>query len=170
VTARRPLADRLEVRAPGVAAALVRLLGRMPPPVRQRALAGAFDRAQEAFNRGDLEVVFALFADDAEYVPPRPLHEGAPLVGRAAVLGFWREVLGRFDASTIENVSVEEAAPSRFVRTARLVHRAADGSLEYAIRQTTELRRGRVVRQVNEVVPDQAVTPGAAAPPSPRAP
>ena len=58
----RPLADRLELAAPGLAALAARLLARLPEPARRRALEGAFDRARDAFNRGDLEAVFALFS------------------------------------------------------------------------------------------------------------
>jgi ketosteroid isomerase-like protein len=152
--ARRPLADRVEVRAPRAAALAARALGRMPGPIRRRALAAAFDRARDAFNRGDLEAVFALFAIDVEYVPPPPLYEGEPLRGRAAVLGFWRDVSARYESSAIENLSLEEAAPRRFVRRARLFHRPADGdALVYSIVQTTELAGGRVARQVNALEP-----------------
>lgn len=149
--AAQPPLDRLEVRLPRVAAAGARALGRMPAPVRRRALASAFDRARDAFNRGDLEALFALFADDVEYVPPAPLHYGAPIAGKANVVRFWRDVLDRFDESSIENLSIEETGRSRFVRRARLSHRGAAGGLDYEIRQTTELRGGRVVRQVNEL-------------------
>jgi ketosteroid isomerase-like protein len=56
-------------------------------------LHATFDRARDAFNRGDLEVVFALFAADVEYGPPPPLHEGGRIRGRQAVLDFWRDAL-----------------------------------------------------------------------------
>jgi len=152
--ARRPLADRVEVGAPWAAAFAARVLGHMPMPIRRRALSAAFDRARDAFNRGDLEAVFALFAADVEYVPPPRLYEGEPLRGRAAVLEFWRAVLARYQSSAIENLALEEAAPRRFVRRARLVHRPAEGDvLAYSILQTTELAAGRVVRQVNAVGP-----------------
>ena len=153
MSARRPLADRIEVAAPGVAAVLARFVSRAPEGVRARALQAAFDRARDAFNRGDLEAVFALFAEDVEYVPPAPLYEGPPISGRDAVLAFWEEQLTRFRSSSIENLSIEEAAPGRFVRRASLRHvPAGEGEpLEYVILQTTELRRGRVIRQVNEV-------------------
>lgn len=149
--ARRSAIERLELRAPAVAAVLARLAGRLPRPVRRRALEGAFDRAAHAFNRGDFDALFALFADDVEYVPPPELRPPERLDGRDAVLEFWRAVRARFPDSTIENLSLEETEPNRFVRTARLVHRDASGSeLSYEIVQTTELRGGRVVRQVNE--------------------
>jgi len=155
IAARRPLADRVEVGAPKVAALAARALGRMPAPIRRRALLAAFDRARDAFNRGDMEAVVALFAADVEYVPPPPLYEGEPLRGRAAVLDFWRDVLARYESSAIENLSLEEAAPGRFVRRASLVHRPGDGGdvLAYSIVQTTELAAGRVVRQVNALEP-----------------
>lgn len=152
---RRPLPDRLEVAAPGVAALAARAVGHLPGPLRRRALQTAFDRARHAFNRGDLDVVFALFADDVEYVPPPPLHDGPPLRGRAAVFAFWRDVRSRYDESAIENLDLREASPGRFVRRARLAHRSRTGvgPLDYVITQTTELERGRVVRQVNEIEP-----------------
>jgi ketosteroid isomerase-like protein len=147
----RPLADRVEVRAPGLAALAVMVVTRLPVPVRRRVLRGAFERARDAFNRGDLEAVFGLFAKDVEYGPPPPLHSGDVLRGRDAVVGFWREVFDRYDENTIENLSLDEAAPGSFVRRARLHHRmsATGASLDYVVVQTTYLRRGRVVRQVN---------------------
>ena len=154
---RRPLADRLELGAPRLAALGAQAVGRLPGPLRRRILQSAFDRARDAFNRGDLEVVFALFAPDVQYGPPPPLHDDEPLQGRAAVLDFWRGVLARYDESAIENLSVEEAAPGRIVRRARLRHRSGTTgeSLDYVVLQTTELEGGRVVRQVN--VQDRAV-------------
>ncbi|MGD0456084.1 MAG: nuclear transport factor 2 family protein [Solirubrobacteraceae bacterium] len=151
VDQRRGLADRLEVGAPRVAAHGAQAVGRLPASLRRRILQSAFDRARDAFNRGDMEVVFALFSPDVEYGPPPPLHGGAPLRGRAAVLDFWRGVLARYDESTIENLSLEEASPGRIVRQARLRHRssATGETLDYVIVQTTELQRGRVIRQIN---------------------
>ncbi len=150
---RRRLADRVEVAAPRVAALAVRGLGRLPQPIRRRVLEAAFDRARDAFNRGDLEVVFALFAADVHYEPPPPLHKGGPLHGRDAVLDFWRGVFARYDDNAIENLFIEEAEPGRIVRRARLRHRlrATRRDLAYVIVQTTELERGEVVRQVNTV-------------------
>jgi SnoaL-like protein len=147
----RPLADRVEVQAPSLAALAVMAVARLPVSVRRRVLRGAFDRARDAFNRGDLEAVFGLFAKDVEYGPPPPLHSGGVLRGREAVLGFWREVFDRYDENTIENLSLDEATPGSFVRRARLHHRisATGASLDYVVVQTTYLERGRVVRQVN---------------------
>jgi len=133
-----------------LAALAARMLVRLPVPVRRRALQGAFDRARDAFNRSDFEVVFALFAPDVEYGPPPPLHDGGPLRGRDAVFEFWSAVDTRYE-STIENLALQEARPGCLVRTARLRHRPRVGGdeLEYEITQTTELHGGRVVRQVN---------------------
>jgi len=96
----------------------------------------------------------ALFARDVEYLPPPPLGR-EPIRGLPAVLEFWREVFARYERTTIENLSLEEAARGRIVRTARLCHFAATGEqrLEYTICQTTCLKAGRVVRQVNELAP-----------------
>ena len=147
----RPLTDRLEVAAPSLAALAARGVAHLPPPLRDRALRGAFDRARDAFNRGDFETVFALFEEDVEYVPPPALHEGEPLHGRDAVLAFWRDIVDRYPESTIENLSLEQAAPGLIVRRARLRHRSAtdEDQISYEIVQTTELVAGRVVRQVN---------------------
>jgi len=148
---RRPLADRVEIGAPRLAALVAQLLTRLPESIRRRALRSAFDRARDAFNRRDLEVVFALFAPDVEYGPPPPLYEGGPLQGRGAVFDFWRGVFDRFDENTIENLSLDAVSPGSFVRRARLHHgSSANGeSLDYSLIQTTDLKAGRVVRQVN---------------------
>ena len=138
---------------PNVAAVLVRGLARAPGTVRRRVLADAFARAERAFNRGDLDAVFALFADDVEYMPPPPLYDGPLITGRDAVRRFWNTTNARFEESQITNLGIEETDPARFVRTAELVHRSSQQELRYRIRQTTELRNGRVARQVNELLP-----------------
>jgi SnoaL-like domain len=148
---RRPVADRLELAAPSVAAVAARTAGRLPARIRRRVLTGALARAEAAFNRGDFETVFALFTDDARYVPPPALSQ-TPIVGRAAILEFWRGIAGRYYASTIENISLEEVAPRGFARTIRITHRTDREPISYRIRQATELRRGRVISQVNEEV------------------
>ena len=148
---RRPVMDTLEVRWPGLAAHAAGLLLRLPGPVRRRGLARALDRAQAAFNRGDFQAVLALFADDVDYVPPPPLSR-TPIRGRTAVLRFWQAMPDRYQRSTITNLSVEQTRPRRLVRTARLSHTGPDSTLDYVIRQTTQIRRGRVVRQVNETL------------------
>jgi hypothetical protein len=151
----RPLADRLEVGAPWLATLGARAVGVLPEPLRRRVLQSAFDRARDAFNRGDLDVVFALFDDDVEYAPPPPLADGPPLRGRPAVFQFWRDAFARYDDTTIENLSLEETSRGRFVRRARLQHRSRDTSetLDYVIVQTTDVHGGRVVRQVNVLDP-----------------
>jgi hypothetical protein len=58
------------------------------------------------------------------------------------------------ERSTITSLSIKAATPSRFVRIAKLSHAGQGSTLEYTIRQTTHLRRGRVVRQVNELLED----------------
>lgn len=143
------------MRAPGAAALLARAAGHLPGPVRRAVLQSAFGRAGDAFNRGDLEALFALFSQDVEYVPPPPLHSGEPILGRPALFEFWRDVLARYDRNTIENLSLEEASAGRFVRRARLRHTSDDigADLDYVILQRTELERGRVVRQVNMLEP-----------------
>jgi len=147
----RSLIDRVEVRSPESAALLARALSRLPDVARRRVLQSAFGRARDAFNRGDFDVVFALFTATAEYRPPPPVHDGGPLRGRQAAIEFWRRVFDRFDENTIENLSLDETSRGSFVRRARLHHRSSTTGevLDYAIVQTTDLEHGHVVRQVN---------------------
>jgi hypothetical protein len=79
------------------------------------------------------------------------MHQGGLLRGRAAVFNFWRGVLTQYDDSTIENRSLEEAAPGCIVRKARLRHRSntSSAALDYVILRTTVLDGGCVARQVN---------------------
>jgi ketosteroid isomerase-like protein len=158
---RRPLADRVEVSAPRLAAFVAQILTRLPESIRRRALRSAFDRARDAFNRGDLEVVFALFAADVTYSPPPPLHEGGSLQGRGAVFDFWRGIFTRYDENTIENLSLDEVSSESLVRRARLHHRSRTNgeSLDYMIVQITDLKRGRVARQMNILDDPQATGP-----------
>jgi len=147
----RPVADRLELAAPSLAAIAARVAGRLPPSARRRVLRSALARAEAAFNRGDFEVVFALFTDRAHYVPP-PALSRVPLSGRQAIVEFWRESATRFRISSVENVSLDEILPQRFTRTLRIRHRTDGEELSYIIRQVTELRQGRVVSQINEQI------------------
>lgn len=148
---RRTVPELIEVGAPALAASLVRLVGRLPRVLRRRALEGAFGRAAGAFNRGDLEALFALFADDVEYVPPPALRPPDEMVGRDGLIEFWREALTRYPDSRITNLSLAETERDRFTRTARVSHRGPGRpELTYEIRQLTVLRHGRVVRQVND--------------------
>ena len=145
----RTATEKVELRFPGAAALIARLLGKAPEPVRRRALVAAFARAEAAFNRGDFEALFAMFAEDVEYTPP-PALSSETIHGKQDLLRFWNGVLRRYPDSKIMNLHLEEAAPTRFVRTIRLTHRSDQGqALSYELRQTTELDRGRVVRQVN---------------------
>src|ERR1051325_3864459 len=105
---RRSAAEKLEVRAPAVAAIVARLLGLLPAGLRRRTLNSAFERAASAFNRGDLEALFALFAEDVEYRPPPALRPPGRITGRRAVINFWSEVLDRYPQSTITNLSLTE--------------------------------------------------------------
>lgn len=148
----RPLADNFEVQFPRMAALTLRALGRAPAVVRRRVIANVLGRADHAFNRGDMDTIVALLAMDVEYVPPSPLHDGPSIVGREAVREFWRKVAARFQESRITNLAIEETAPSRFVRTADFFHRGDQHELHYRIRQTSELQKGWVIRQVNELL------------------
>ena len=150
--ARRPLIDQIEVSAPSLAALINQMALHLPVPLRRRLVEAAFDRAEAAFNRGDFEPICALFTANAEYVPPPALHNGQPIIGREAMLQFWNDVLARYPKSSIANLSIQQATPRQFVRTAKLSHDGPAGHLDYVIRQTTELRHGHIIRQTNEEV------------------
>jgi len=149
---RRPLTDQIEVHAPALVAQITRVALQLPAPLRLRLATAAFDRAEAAFNRGDFEPICALFTSDAEYVPPPAVSDGRPIIGRAAMLQFWIDVLARYPNSRITNLSIQQATARQFVRTAKLSHEGPAGRLSYVIRQTTELCRGRIVRQVNDEI------------------
>jgi hypothetical protein len=154
---KRPLPDRLELVSPALTRMLTRAVVAAPSPLRRAVLSDAFARAQDAFNRGDLEVVFAAFSADVDYDPPPPLPGARHLTGRDEVFSYWRRIFDRFDDNRIENLDVIEVGRGTVRRTARLRH--ADSRtkelLEYEILQTTEIRGGAVVRQVNELLPDR---------------
>jgi hypothetical protein len=67
-------------------------------------------------------------------------------------LQFWNDVLTRYPKSSITNLSIQQASARQFIRTARLSHEGPAGQLSYVIRQITALRRGRIVRQINEEI------------------
>jgi ketosteroid isomerase-like protein len=150
---KRPLADRLELISPILTKALTRLTLAAPGPIRRAILTDAVERAEGAFNRGDLAVVFAAFDDDVDYQPPPPLPDSRRIRGRGAVLRYWQEIFRLFDQNRIENREIVEVSRGTIRRTARLHHRnAATGeTLEYEILQTTEIRHGSVIRQHNEL-------------------
>jgi ketosteroid isomerase-like protein len=131
---------------------LLRIVVALPGPLRRRVLVSAFRHAEDAFNRGDLDAVFASFADDVEYLPPAPLPRAAPIVGKARVLAFWEDVAARYE-SEIETNELRELGRGRMFRAARLRHVARDGdeTIEYSIEQLTEIEGGQVVSQRNAV-------------------
>lgn len=154
---KRPLADRLELVSPALTRTLTRLTLALPSPLRRAVLRDAFARAQEAFNRQDLEVVFAAFAPAVEYLPPPPLPGARLIQGREEVLRFWNGIFERFDENRIENLELAESSRGTVQRTARLRHANTQTSeiLEYEIRQTTEFGGGMVIRQTNELVAER---------------
>jgi ketosteroid isomerase-like protein len=127
----------------------------LPGPLRRRVLFAAFRHAERAFNEGDLEAVFAAFAEDVEYLPPAALPGARPMRGKADVLAFWEGIEGRF-ASTIETSELREPRRGTIFRAATLRHREREGNgataLEYGFEQLTEISGGEVVRQRNVLV------------------
>jgi ketosteroid isomerase-like protein len=134
---------------------LLRAVVALPGPLRRKVLTSAFRHAEDAFNRGDLDAVFASFAADVDYVPPSRLPGAAPIRGKAAVLAFWEAIAARYE-STIETSELREAGRGRMLRLASLRHADRGGgdalALEYEIEQVTEISGGEVVRQHNTVL------------------
>jgi ketosteroid isomerase-like protein len=157
LTVKRPLADRLELVSPALTRALTRCTLALPAPIRRAILRDAFARAQEAFNRRDLEVVFAAFAPGVEYFPPPSLPGARRIEGRQEVLRYWEGIFERFDENRIENLELVESSRGTMQRTARLRHANTQTSeiLEYEIRQTTEFGGGMITRQTNELVTER---------------
>lgn len=149
----RPAVDRLELAVPALTRLVTRAVLAAPGPVRIAVLRSAFDRARDAFNRGDLEVVFAAFAADVEYIPPPPLSGPALIRGKVEVMRYWTGVFEHYETNRIENLEVVESGGGVARRTARLRHGSSRDpeALDYAIVQTTRFDRGEVVRQENLV-------------------
>jgi len=131
---------------------LLRAVLCLPGPLRRRVLISAFRHAEDAFNRGDLEAVFAAFADDVDYLPPAPLPGARPIQGKAAAIGFWEGIAARYQ-SEIETSELRERGRGNMFRVARLRHVGRDRGeiIEYGIEQVTKIRGGEVVLQRNDV-------------------
>jgi hypothetical protein len=71
---RRPVADRLALRYPGLLRACIALTMLLPRSRLRKGLISDFVRhGYEAFNRGDLDAASASFASDIEYEIPEQL-------------------------------------------------------------------------------------------------
>jgi ketosteroid isomerase-like protein len=75
----RTLEQRLALRFPGLAAALLRRIGELPPGslLRQAALQRGVRLAVEAYNRRDLDAVTIGYRSDLEYYPYREFVDAA---------------------------------------------------------------------------------------------
>jgi ketosteroid isomerase-like protein len=75
----RTLDQRLGIRFPGLAAAVARLIGKLPPSsrIRQAAVQRTVRLALEAYNRRDLDAVAIGYRPDLEYYPYREFVEAA---------------------------------------------------------------------------------------------
>jgi ketosteroid isomerase-like protein len=75
----RTLDQRLGIRFPRLAAAVARLIGKLPPSsrLRQAAVQRTVRLALEAYNRRDLDAVTIAYWPDMEYYPYREFVEAA---------------------------------------------------------------------------------------------
>ena len=114
-------------------------------------LAGAFRRAEAAFERGDAEALFASFGPEVDYAPPPPLNGPARLRGRKAVVAFWLDVFSRWEHHSIATAALDDEGAGVIRRRATIRHwgGADRNALEYEVEQLTEIRDGRVARQIN---------------------
>jgi len=62
----------------------------------------AVDRFNEAFNRHDADALVPLFTDDTVFENTSPPPDGLRIVGREAVVQFWRDWFSRNPDSTFE--------------------------------------------------------------------
>jgi ketosteroid isomerase-like protein len=87
---RRRLEERLELRFPGVSAALVRAVLQLPPRsrLRQALLRRVIQQGYEAVNRSDYEAAFAIYDPDVELIPP----SGFESLGESALRGLEERV------------------------------------------------------------------------------
>jgi ketosteroid isomerase-like protein len=152
---RRSLDQRLLLRFPGLAAASVRLVGKLPPSsrLRQGALWRAVRLAAEAYNRRDLAAVVIGWQPDFEYYPARdlvnaglmePCYHGPS--GYRAYVSATAEVWGaevRFEPKELidlgDRLVVLADAPMRA--------QASGVPLTQAFAYVSTLKDGRVIRQ-----------------------
>jgi ketosteroid isomerase-like protein len=73
---------------------------------QEQSTRATVDRFNEAFNRHDADTLEALLTDDTVFEDTSPAPDGRRVVGKAAVVQFWREWFARnpdahFDAEEI---------------------------------------------------------------------
>ncbi len=99
----------------------------------------------DAFNRGDVDALIALYAEDATHTSPkiRALHPdtGGRLVGAAAIAAWWRDALRRlpglrYDATTI--VADDQRVIIEY-------DRHAPGETPLPVAEAFDVRDGKVV-------------------------
>ncbi len=98
----------------------------------------------EAFNRHELEVLLALYADDCVHTSPklrdrRPETKGL-VAGKAALREWWHDAFERLPRLHYEKVAVT-ASPSRVVLE---YLRQNPGEADLAVAEVFEVRDGRI--------------------------
>jgi ketosteroid isomerase-like protein len=159
---RRTLDQRLLLRFPRLAAAVFRLIGRLPPTsrVRQAALWRAMQYGLEAYNRRDLEVVSMGFDPDLEYYPYREFVEaGLAEPCYRGPAGYRDYIAGTYEVwgadVRLEPTELIDLGDRRVVLADMPMRAQASGvplGETYACVQT--LKDGRIVRQYDYL--DQA--------------
>lgn len=99
----------------------------------------------DAFNRGDVPGLIALYADDATHTSPkiRALHPdtGGHLVGTAAIAAWWRDALVRLPGLRYEATAI-------VADDARVIieyDRHAPGEAPLPVAEAFDVRAGKVV-------------------------
>ena len=86
------------------------------PPADEQATRATIDAFNDAFLRGDLDRLAALLTDDTVFENTSPAPDGRRIVGKSAVVEFWREWLGRNPGSRFEAEEVIVSGDRAVVR------------------------------------------------------
>jgi ketosteroid isomerase-like protein len=162
--ARRTLDQRVALRFPALAAAYLRLFGRLPPTarIRQAAVWRGARLNVEAFNRRDFEALLIGYHPEAEFRAPRELAESgiikASYRGYEGYVAFFREWLsacGDYRMRPKELIDLGD----RFVLFDEIVGRGAGSGVplaqEHAI--VMVLKNGRVILSQEYFDPAEAL-------------
>ena len=99
----------------------------------------------DAFNRHDVEALVALYDDDATHTSPkiRALHPstGGKLVGKGALLAWWRDAMTRLPSLRYEETAVTADSERVFLEYVR--HAANEAPMFVA--EVFDVRAGRIV-------------------------
>jgi len=108
------------------------------------------DRFSETFNRQDADALAALFTDDTVFENTSPAPDGRRIVGREAVVSFWREWFMRNAGASFD---AEEVIVSGDRATVRWVYRKLRDGQPWHVRgvDVFRVRDGKVAEKLSYV-------------------